>query len=126
LTSGGILASGLRNTQGLDFDGARNLIVTESDNGRLDLVVRSFALEAPAGTVQLVPGQFVCLGVLRAPGDTEPVKVDGASNAGYDSTPTTSNTVAVQPDRCLVAICTATVSVVGSAGPEFAQFSYRD
>jgi hypothetical protein len=126
LTSGGTVASGLRNPQGLDFDGARNLIVTESDNGRLDLVVRAFALEAPAATVQLVPGQSVCLGVLRAPGDTEAVRVVAASNAGYDSTPTTSNSIQVQPDPCLVATCTAVVSVRGDTGVEYAQFSYRD
>jgi DNA-binding beta-propeller fold protein YncE len=126
LTSGETVASGLKNPQGLDFDGAGNLIVAESDNGRLDLVVRHFALEAPTGTVQLVAGQSVCLGILRAPGDTEAVSVDAASNAGYDGTPTTANVVEVQPDPCLVAVCTATISVHGSAGPVFAQFSYRD
>jgi hypothetical protein len=126
LTSGEVVASALKNPQGLDFDGAGNLIVAESDNGRLDLVVRHFAVEAPAGTVQLVPGQSVCLGIVRGAGDTEAVSVDGASNAGYDATPSTGNVVAVEPDRCLVAICTATVSVHGSGGSVYAQFSYRD
>lgn len=120
------LATGLRNPQGIAFDGAGNLLVAESDNGHLDLVVRHYALDAPAGTVQLVPGQSVCIGVLRAPGDTEQVRVFGAENAGYDSSPTTTNTLEVQPDPCLATACTASVTVSGDLGLEYVQFSYRD
>lgn len=126
LTTGRNLATGLRNPQGLAFDGAGNLLVTESDNGRVDVIVRSFALEAPAGTVQLVPGQAVCLGVIRAPGFADAVRVMGASNAGYDSSPAAGTTIQVVPDPCLVATCTASVAVYGYTGLEFAQFSYRD
>jgi hypothetical protein len=126
LTAGGILVGGLRNPQGLAFDGAGNLLVAESDNGRLDLVVRTYALEAPASPVQLTAGQPVCIGILRAPGDTEPVRVVGAADAGYDPTPTTSNSVEVQPDPCLVATCTATLAVQGGTGVEYTQFAYRD
>jgi hypothetical protein len=124
LTAGTNLATGLRNPQGLAFDGAGNLLVAESDNGRLDLVVRSFAVEGPTAGVQLVPGQSV--GLVRAPGDTEQVRVVAASDAGYDSTPTTANTVSVQPGPCLVAACTVTVMMRGAAGLEYAQFAYRD
>src|SRR5579864_802693 len=126
LTAGANVATGLRNPQGMGFDGAGNLLLAESDNGHLDLVIRTFALEAPTGVVQLGPGQPVCLGVLRAPGNAEPVRVVSASQAGYDSSPTTSNTTEVQPDPCLVASCTATVTVSGDSGLEYAQFTYRD
>ncbi len=126
LTSGGTVASGLRNPQGLDFDGARNLIVTESDNGRLDLVVRTFALEAPPADVQLMPGQAVCIGVLRGPGYSDAVSVTQAAGAGYDPTPTTSEHVEVLPFPCFVSTCTATVAVRGGAGLEYVSFSYRD
>ncbi len=126
LTAGSILVRGLHNPQGLGFDGARNLLVTESDTGRLDLVLRSFLLDAPGATLQLARGQPVCIGVTRAPKDGEPVHVEAASNAGYDSTPTTGNAVEVVPDPCLAGVCTATVTVRGDSGVEYASFSYRD
>ena len=62
------LATGLRNPQGLGFDGVENVLVTESDSGRLDRVVRTFALESPTAVQRLAPDQTVCLGILRAPG----------------------------------------------------------
>ena len=126
LTANANVATGLRNPQGLALDGASNLIVAESDNGHVDLVVRTYALEAPAGTVQLVRGQSVCLGVVRAPGNADEVRVYAAANAGYDSSPTTGNRLEVQPDPCLAASCTAVVQVQGPAGSEFAEFTYRN
>jgi hypothetical protein len=126
VTSGTDVARGLRNPQGLGFDGARNLLVTESDRGRLDLVVRTFALEPPPADVQLMPGQAVCIGVLRGPGYSDAVSVTQAAGAGYDATPTTSDYVEVYPFPCSVSTCTATVAVRGGAGLEYVSFSYRD
>jgi hypothetical protein len=80
VTAGLDIARGLRNPQGLGFDAAQNLLVTESDNGRLDLVVRSFAITTPPPNVQLLPGQAICFGVLRAPGFTEPVQIETVVN----------------------------------------------
>jgi len=127
LTAGTNLATGLRNPQGLAFDGAGNLLLTESDSGRVDLIVRSFALEGFPQTVQLTPGQGVCLSVIRAPGYTAPLQIEGASNAAYESGAFTSPTFQVQPEPCPSAACTATVAVKGSGtGLEYVQFSYRD
>lgn len=127
LTRGGSLATGLRNPQGMAFDGVGNLLVTESDNGHVDLIVRTFALQAPAGTVQLSLGQPVCIGVLRAPGFSDNVRVVGAENAGYDSSPTSSDMVQVEPGPCLASSCTATVEVAANTGVvEYARFTYRD
>src|SRR5450759_2500259 len=50
VTAGTNLATGLRNPQGLGFDAAQNVLVTESDNGRLDLVVNTFAITTPPRT----------------------------------------------------------------------------
>jgi hypothetical protein len=126
VSSGRNLASGLRNPQGLGFDGAQNVLVTESDSGRLDLVVTTFAVEVPAGTVQLAPGQGVCLRVLRAPGNAEDLKVYGTAGAVPLLDPGTGATGEVVPPRCFLSACDVTIEVRGASGSEFAQFSYRD
>ena len=56
ITAGRNIAQGLRNPQGLGFDGAQNLLVTESDAGRLDLLVKTFAIQVPVQAVRLVAG----------------------------------------------------------------------
>jgi hypothetical protein len=129
-TAGESIAIGLRNPQGLGFDGAQNLLVTESDNGRLDLVVRTFAVEVPPASVQLVPGQAVCLGLLRASNFTDGVAIQEAVGATFEPAPTTSDRIEVVPETCHAAQCTVTVafrSPVGLADtPEYARFTYRD
>jgi hypothetical protein len=127
VTSGHNLATGLRNPQGLGFDGAQNVLVTESDSGRLDLVVTTFAVETPTGTLQLSPGQGVCFGVLRAPGNTDEVTVFESVGAAPVTDPGAGSTGEVVPSRCFLPVCTVTLQVRGrQSGDEFAQFSYRD
>ncbi|HLY84686.1 MAG TPA: hypothetical protein VKQ71_17000 [Acidimicrobiales bacterium] len=126
VTSGHNLATGLRNPQGLGFDGAQNVLVTESDAGRLDLVLTTFAVEVPAGVVQLAPGQGVCFGIRRAPGNTDDVSVYEAVGALPVSDPRSGATGEVVPSRCFLPVCTVTLQVRGQNGFEFAQFSYRD
>jgi hypothetical protein len=126
VTSGHSLATGLRNPQGLGFDGAQNVLVTESDAGRLDLVVTTFALEMPAGVVQLAPGQGVCFGVLRAPGNTDDVRVFEAVGALPLTDPGAGSAGEIVPSRCFLPVCTVILEVRGQSGFEFAQFSYRD
>ncbi len=126
VTTGTDVASGLRNPQGLGFDGAQNVLVTESDNGRLDLVVKTFAVQVPAGVAQLVPGQALCFGVLRAPGFTAPVHVQELIG-GYEWVDPTGETPGeVLPSPCYAPPCTLTVVVASSVGIQFAYISYRD
>ncbi len=126
VTAGGALASGLRNPQGLAFDGAKNLLVTESDNGRLDLVVTSFAVSVPSGVIQLAPGQGVCYGILRAPGNTDSIRVSEAVGAMPMSDPATGSEGEVLPILCTLPPCTISLTLQGPTGVEYTQFSYRD
>jgi hypothetical protein len=126
VTSGTDIARGLKNPQGLGFDGARNLLVTESDNGRLDLVVTTFAVSVPAGVVQLAPGQSVCYGIVRAPGNTDSIRVSEATGAMPMSDPATGSQGEVLPVLCTLPPCTVSLTLQGPTGLEYAQFSYRD
>lgn len=122
LTAGRNVATGLRNPQGLGVDGAGNLIVTESDSGRVDLVVTRFAVEVPSGVVQLAPGQGVCFGLVRAPGYGAAVRIAEAVGALPVADPETGTSGEVVPERCFLPVCTVTLQV----GGEFTQFSYRN
>jgi DNA-binding beta-propeller fold protein YncE len=125
-TAGRTIASGLRNPQGLDFDGAQNLLVTESDAGRLDLIVKTFAILVPPAAVRLVAGQAICLGILRAPGFTAPLNVEQITGATIATQPSGPGTFEVVPAPCAQAVCTVSVVVSSPAGREFAYLTYRD
>jgi hypothetical protein len=60
------LAGNLLQPQGLGFDGAGNVLVSETSANRLDVFIRSFKLVPVAGSP--APGQPVCVHVFRAPG----------------------------------------------------------
>jgi DNA-binding beta-propeller fold protein YncE len=126
VSTGADVAAGLRNPQGLGFDGARNLLVTESDNGRLDLVVTTFAVQVPSGVVQLVPGQSVCFGVLRAPGFTAPVTVQELDGGARWVDPGAGTIGEVVPSPCSSPPCSVKVVVTSPVGIQYAYISYRD
>ena len=126
VTSGGNVASGLSNPQGLDFDGAQNLLVTESDRGRVDLIVRTFAIQVPVPAVRLLTGQGVCLGITRGKGYAASLAVDQVSGATVTTQPGVSDSFEVLPAPCSASTCTVAVQVTGPAGREFAYFTYRD
>jgi hypothetical protein len=126
VSSGTDIARGLHNPQGLGFDGAQNLLVTESDNGRLDLVVTTFVITTPSGTVQLAPGQAVCYGVSRAPGFTDPVQVEEVINGLPVTDPTADQPGELVPGRCEQPPCTVTLVLKSGSKIEYAQISYRD
>jgi hypothetical protein len=126
VSTGADVATGLRNPQGLGFDGARNLLVTESDNGRLDLVVTTFAVQVPSGVVQLVPGQSVCFGVLRAPGFTAPVTVQELDGGARWVDPGAGTIGEVVPSPCSSPPCSVKVVVTSPVGIQYAYISYRD
>ena len=126
VSSGGNLASGLRNPQGLGFDAAGNVLVTESDSGRLDLVVRTFAITLPPANVQLSPGQPVCFGVVRAPGFTDPVQVQEVVNGFPIADPAGEGPGELIPGRCTQPVCTVSLVVKSGARLEYAWVTYRD
>jgi hypothetical protein len=126
VTSGLNIATGLHNPQGLDFDGAKNLLVTESDNGRLDLVVRSFAITTPPANVQLTPGQPICYGVLRAPGFTDPVQVQEVVNGLPIVDPAGDVAGQLVPGRCDQPSCTITLVLKSGSRLEYAWITYRN
>jgi hypothetical protein len=126
VTSGANVVNGLRNPQGLGFDGAQNLLVTESDNGRLDLVLTSFAITVPSGIIQLTPGQGVCYGILRAPGNTDSIRVYESIGAMPLDDPSASAQGEVIPGRCNLPSCTVVLVLQGPTGLEYASFAYRD
>lgn len=127
VTSGATLAKGLRNPQGLDLDGAQNLLVTESDTGRVDLIVNTFAIRVPAPSVRLLPGQGVCLGITRAKGYTAPLSVAQITGASVTTGPSASASFEVLPQPCAAAAgCTVSMLVTSPTGRQFAYFTYRD
>ena len=126
VTSGRDIARGLQNPQGLGFDGAQNILVTESDAGRLDLIVKTFAIQLPAPAVRLAPGQPVCLGILRAPGFTGSLVVQRITGASLYVQPSGAASFEVVPEPCSQAVCTVSLVLDSPAGSAFASFTYRD
>jgi hypothetical protein len=126
ITSGGNVASGLGNPQGLDFDGAQNVLVTESDRGRVDLIIKTFALRVPVPGVRLLHGQGVCLGITRGKGYTASLAVDQITGATVTTQPGTLDSFEVLPPPCSASTCTVAVQVTSPAGRAFAYFTYRD
>lgn len=126
VTAGRNIASGLRNPQGLGFDAAGNILVTESDNGRLDLVVKTFAITVPPAAVQLAPGQPVCYGIVRAPGFTDPVQVQEVVNGLPVTDPTRDTPGELVPGRCVEPPCTVTLILKSASRLAYAWITYRD
>jgi hypothetical protein len=67
------LAGNLLQPQGLGFDDAGNVLVTETSAGRLDVFIRSFKLVPTTGLP--APGQPVCVHLVRAPGFSAEVQM---------------------------------------------------
>lgn len=126
ITTGRNVATGLRNPQGLGFDGAQNILITESDAGRLDVIVKTFVVQVPAPAVRLVPGQGVCLGILRARGFTGELTVSQVSGGTVLTPPSASASFEIVPDPCSQATCTVSIVLTSPAGRQFAYFTYRD
>jgi hypothetical protein len=122
LKSGGGFTKLAGNLSGVD-DVVRD---SGSDKGRLDLIVKTFAIRVPAPAVRLLPGQGVCLGITRGKGYTASLAVDQVTGASVTTQPGTSNSFEVLPQVCSAATCTVSLQVTSPAGREFAYFTYRD
>jgi hypothetical protein len=67
------LAGNLLQPQGLGFDGAANVLVSETSANRLDVFIRNFKLIPVAGLP--AAGQPVCIHLVRAPGFTGDIQL---------------------------------------------------
>jgi hypothetical protein len=126
VTSGQDVARGFKNPQGMDFDAAQNLLVTESDSTRVDEVVRTFAITTPAPNVQLAPGQPICFGLIRAPGFTDPVHIERVVN-GYPLAEANGDAPGqLGAEPCGQPTCTMTVTLSSGTRSQLAWITYRD
>jgi hypothetical protein len=126
VSTGRNVASGLRNPQGLDLTGAGDVLVTESDSGRVLLIVRTFAISVPTGTVPLQPNQPLCVGILRAPGYAAAVTIHEAVGGLPVTDPGVGNQGEVLPAPCHQTTCTLSVVLSSADGSEIAHVTYRD
>jgi hypothetical protein len=126
VTAGRDVARGLKNPQGLDFDGAQNLLVAESDKGRVDMVVRTFAITTPPPNVQVAPGQPICYGVVRAPGFTDPVQFQEMIGGTPLTDPSGDSPGQVQPSACNEPSCSLTLILKSGSLVEYAWISYHN
>jgi hypothetical protein len=124
VTASSDVANGLHNPQGLELDAAQNLLVTESDNGRVDEVVRSFAITTPASNVQLAPRQAVCFGLIRTPGFTDPVQIDEVINGAPLADPTGETPGQLLPAPCQQQSCTMTLVLRSGTKLQYAWITY--
>ena len=105
------LAGSLLEPQGLGFDGAGNVLVSETAAGRLDVFIRTFKL-VPAGG-RPAPGQPLCLTVFRAPGFGGDVRLSAGAGVEVIRQPGTgtAGTVLIQPSAgCANLGCKVTAS----------------
>jgi len=126
VTAGQDVARGFKNPQGMDFDAAQNLLVTESDSTRVDEVVRTFAITTPPPNVQLAPGQPICFGLIRAPGFTDPVHIERVVN-GYPLAEATGDAPGqLGAEPCGQPTCTMTLTLRSGTRSQLAWITYRD
>lgn len=80
------LVGNLLEPQGIDFDGAGNIFVSEAAAGRVDLVIRYFKI-VPAGIARPAPGEPLCIDVIRAPSFQSSIELAGGPGVTIASQP---------------------------------------
>ena len=103
------LVGNLLEPQGLDFDGAGNIFVTEAAAGRVDLVIRSFKL-VPLSGARPPAGGSLCIDLVRAPGFTSAIELAGGVGVSVLTQPGTGTRGSV---------------VLGNCGQRYCQVSAR-
>jgi len=103
------LVGKLLEPQGIAFDAAGNVFVSESAAGRVDLAIRSFKL-VPLGTAHPAAGQPLCISLVRAPGFSEPVELAGDASLRVVRQPGAGNQGEVLVSGCQAAPCRLTAS----------------
>ena len=119
------VATQLRQPQGLAVDSAGNVLVTEYDAGRLDLVVTTMKLQ-PAATSgpSLAPNQPLCVRLVRGPGFQEPVTIDSSANYEVVEQPGAGTEGSVLPRGCS-GDCRLDLRILAGARTDTASLLYR-
>jgi sugar lactone lactonase YvrE len=124
-----VILSGLKNPQGIEVDGAGYIYFTEIDAGKVERLVRSFALVVPT-VVRTSSAYVICPSLRRASAFSAPielsVKEDGLVErvAILQPAATTSGTVEVhlkgaspKPDQTVTIVMTAGIYVLTQEVP---------
>lgn len=119
------IATGLAQPQGLEIDHAGNPIVTEYDRGRVEKVVETFGLLAPAGPVTLGTNQPLCVQVARAPGFSEAVTIDPGAGYRVTAQPGTGGQGEILPATCGQSECAVRVTARAGDRTDSAWLRYR-
>jgi glucose/arabinose dehydrogenase len=96
----GPFVTALKTAQGLALDGAGNLLVTEHDAGRVDLVLLTFKIEPYASALKLGAGQPVCVALARAPGFNDEVQLQAGAGYRLLKEPSGDQPGEILPDAC--------------------------
>lgn len=99
------LVSQLVAPQGIAFDSADNVIVSEEDAGRVDLAVRSFKLVPVSGAKD---GEVVCIDVVRSPGLGGEIRFSASAGLDVVSSPGSGKQGAVKVKGCSDVPCVLT------------------
>jgi hypothetical protein len=99
------VVTGLAAPQGIAFDDANNVFVSESDASRVDLVIRSFKL-VPVARAQA--NVQTCIDIKRAPGFTGSITLTGSSGLSVAKQPGGGSQGAVVATGCTVTPCLLT------------------
>ena len=118
------VVSGLGQPQGLGIDAANNPMLTENTEGRLDVVVTTFKLSAPAAAPALTPGQPLCVQLTRAPGYSSPVTIDPGTGYQILQQPGAGSQGSVLPQGC-TGMCQVEVRVESGGLHDTVRLTYQ-
>jgi DNA-binding beta-propeller fold protein YncE len=72
------VATRLQAPQGVTFDDASNVVISEEDAGRVDLLIRTFKI-VPLSSTRPAAGRSLCIDLARGPGFSDAVTLSGDS-----------------------------------------------
>jgi len=106
------LVGNLLEPQGLGFDAAGNIFVSEAAAGRVDLVIRSFKL-VPLGPTRAAGGGSICVDLVRAPGFGSAIELSGGPGVTVLGQPGTGTRASVVLADCGQRYCRVTARAGG-------------
>lgn len=119
------VVGGLAQPQGLGIDGAGNVLLTEFDAGRLDLVLTAFKLLPAATVAALMPGQGLCVQLQRAPGFADALTIAPDPSYAVVQEPGAGVAGEVVPGPCASPPCLISIQVRGGARTDAVYAAYK-